>query len=181
MSTFVPLKLVGKKKSSMERRRSLRDSLWRDAEKVIWSRKTDDGYCSVPRTLPLIMTLINQLSPKGKGDASRVYQELWCHDFDLGFIEITDENAHAYASGYLTPTRAVRTWRERMGVLEDLGFIRTKPDGNRKYGYVLLLHPHDVVESLKKKRTISEAWYGAYVKRVEGTGARHGRVSSKTK
>jgi hypothetical protein len=167
--------------TAAEKRLRTRDSLWPEASKIVWSRKTDDGYCSLPRTLPLIMTLINILSPKGKGDASRVYQELWFHDFDLGFIDIGDERAHAFAAGYTTPSRGVRSWYERISVLEDLGFIMTKPQGSQRVGYVLLVHPHDVVESLRAKRDVPEDWYGAFTKRVEGTGARQGSKPSNKK
>lgn len=161
--------------SAADKRQRTRDSLWPEAQKMVWSRKTDVGFCSLPRTLPLVMSLINLLSPKGKGDASRVYQELWFHDFDLGFIDIGDERVHAFAAGYSTPNRGVRSWSERMAVLEDLGFIKTKPQGSQRIGYVLLVHPHDVVELLRQKGDVPDEWYGAFTKRVEETGARQGR------
>jgi len=107
-----------------QRRQELRDELWPDASKIVWNRKAEKGFCTIPRTLPLIMTLINHLSPKGKGDASRVYHELWCHAYDEGFVTLSDEGEHAYAAGYVTPGRGIRSWRERLEVLRDLGFIR---------------------------------------------------------
>lgn len=162
------------RKNASDKRRELRDRLWPDASKVIWSRKTDDGYCSVPRTLPLIMTLINEIAPKSNGDPSRVYCELWSRIFDEGFIDMEDEADHAFAAGFTT-ARGIRTWRERMKVLADLGFIRVKPNGTRKYGYVLLVHPHDVVESLRKAGGVPEGWYNTYVDRVGRIGARIGK------
>jgi hypothetical protein len=163
---------VGKPQS--QKRERIRDSLWADAKKIIWSRKTEDGYCSVPRTLPLVMTLINLLSPKGSGDASRVYHELWCRAFDEGFVDIVDEEEHAYAAGYVTKGRSVRSWRERMDVLVDLGFIRIKPKGSRKHGSVLLVHPDIAVEALRSAspQRIPEAWYNAYSKRMIEIGAK---------
>lgn len=162
---------VGKPQS--QKRERIRDSLWADAKKVIWSRKTEDGYCSVPRTLPLVMTLINLLSPKGSGDASRVYHELWCRAFDEGFVDIIDEEEHAFASGYVSKGRSVRSWRERMDVLVDLGFIKVKPKGSRKHGYVLLVHPDIAVEALRKagQQGILDSWYHAYSKRMIEIGA----------
>lgn len=162
------------RKNASEKRRELRDRLWPDAGKVIWSRQTDDGYFSVPRTLPLVMTLINEVAPKPKGDPSRVYCELWSRVFDEGFIEMEDEADHAFAAGFTT-ARGIRTWRERMDALADLGFIRVKPDGSRKYGYVLIVHPHDVVESLRKAKKVPEGWYNTYVDRAGKIGARIGR------
>lgn len=166
------------KKTASDRRRELRDSLWPGSGKLIWSRKTDDGYCSVPRTLPLIMTLINMMSGK-EGDASRVYFELWCRAYDEGFIEMADEADHAFAAGYVS-SRGVRTWRERMDLLTDLGFIKVKPKGSWKYGYVLLVHPHDVVETLKTTKQVPDEWYSAYLHRSGQIGARAGKAA-KTK
>lgn len=162
------------RKRAAERRLELRDSLWPGADKIVWSRHTDDGYTTVPRTLPLIMTLINLL--EGSVDASRVYAELWSRVYDEGFIEMGDEAEHAYASGYVTP-RAARTWGERVQVLADLGFIKVKPKGNWKYGYVLLVHPHDVVETLIKAGKVPEAWRTLYLQRLTQIGARPGKAA----
>ena len=173
MGKVVPIKAKSKWTAGKAdaRRKALRDSLWADASLVTWDRKTETGWCTVPRTLPLIMTLINLLSPKGTGDASRVYFELWCRAFDGGFVELADEDEHAFASGYITG-RGTRSWRERMDVLVDLGFIRARQIGTRKYGCVLLVHPHDVIESLKAKHKVQEAWYGAFLKRIGEIGSK---------
>jgi hypothetical protein len=162
-----------------QRRRETRDRFWPDADKIIWSRKTDHGFCTIPRTLPLIMTLINQLAPKGNGAASRVYFELWCRSFDEGLVEIEDEEDHAFAAGYVGG-RAVRSWRERMKLLVDLGFVKVEAKGNRRYAYVLLLHPHDVVETLRKKGPLPKGWYNAYVDRITKTRARMGKGHKST-
>jgi hypothetical protein len=152
--------------------------MWPDADKIVWSRHTDDGYSTVPRTLPLIMTLIDLLETSV--DASRVYTELWSRVHDEGFIEMVDEAEHAYASGYVTP-RGQRSWRERIQVLEDLGFIKVKPKGGWRYGYVLLVHPHDVVETLMNTRgkDIPEAWRNLYLQRLSQIGARSGNAAVK--
>ena len=105
--------------------------------------------------------------------------ELWSRVSDEGFIELADEADHAYASGYVSP-RGVRTWGERMQVLVDLGFIKVKPRGNWKYGYVLLLHPHDVVETLAKSKEIPEAWRTQYLHRLQQIGARPGKAVKPT-
>lgn len=163
------------RKKAPERRRELRDGMWPEASKIVWTRHTDDGYSTVPRTLPLIMTLIDLLD--GNVDASRVYAELWSRVHDEGFIEMVDDAEHAYASGYVTQ-RGERTWRERMKVLADLGFVKAKPKGNWQYGYVLLVHPHDVVETLMKTRNdIPEAWRTMYLQRISQIGARPGRAA----
>lgn len=65
-----PLRVVQPVKTvAAARRLELRDQLWPDASSVVWNRKEEKGFCTIPRTLPLVMTLIDQLE-KGK-DASR--------------------------------------------------------------------------------------------------------------
>jgi hypothetical protein len=154
------------------RRLQLRESLWPGIETQLWHRTKEDGWSTIPRTLPLIMTLIDLLKP-GR-DASRVYLELWCRQFDDSFVQIDDDEALAYSCGYLTPTRNVRSLRERLDLLEVLGFIETKPSGSRKYGYVLLLHPHKIAKRIRERHSnpeIRDKWWGAWTKRALEVGA----------
>src|SRR5687767_13078279 len=127
------------------RRRELRNELWPDSEKAIYNRRDETGFCTLPRTLPLVATLIRHLSEK---DPSRAYLELWFRQRDDGFVEVEDPDEMAACAGYATGTRNVRTWREKLDELARLGFIRVKGKGNQKYRYILLLHPHDVVQKL---------------------------------
>src|SRR5439155_24798284 len=64
-------------------------------------------------------------------------------------VSILDEEAHAFASGFINGSRSLRSWRERMDLLSECGFIRIERNGSRQYGYILLMHPHDVVEKLR--------------------------------
>jgi hypothetical protein len=157
------------RKSIGIRRQELRDNLWPGESELLWHRTTEDGYSTVPRTLPLVMTLIDELKEKGR-DISRVYFDLWCRQMDDSFIDVTDEESFAYSSGFTTPGRNIRSWRERIDVLWELGFIRVQPNGSRKFGYILLRHPHRVVLELKEKKKISDPWWGAFSKRVSEIG-----------
>lgn len=152
------------------RRQGLRDQLWPDAGNKLWHRTSEDGYSTIPRTLPLVMTLIDDLKGKGR-DISRVYLDLWCRQMDDSFVEVTDEEAFAYSSGYSTPGRNIRSWRERIEMLRELGFISVEPNGSKKYGYILLHHPHRVVLELKSKGSVSSGWWGAFSKRASEIGA----------
>ena len=119
------------------------------------------------------MTLIAMLAPKGKQDgAARVYFELWCRDFGEGYVEIGDAADNAFAAGYTTPGRGLRSWRECMDVLKNLGFIRVVPKGSRPYGCVLLIAPDIVVSRLKAKGKLDPAWLMAYEARMIEIGAR---------
>jgi hypothetical protein len=153
------------------RREKLRDQFWPGSSLEIWDRKKENGFSTIPRTLGLIMTLIDELADRDKGkDVSRVYFELWCRNFDEAFIEIVDEEAMAFASGFTAPNRNVRTWKERIDVLQKLGFIYVMPVGSKKHGYILLPDPHKVIKKLQVEGRVSASWWGAYVKRASETG-----------
>ncbi len=165
------LHVVTKATKAATRRLQLRDTLWPGMEGYLWHRTKEDGWSTIPRTLPLIMTLIDLLKPDW--DASRVYLELWCRQMDDSFVQIDDEEALAYSCSYLTPTRNVRSLRERLKLLEELGFIEVKPNGSKKYGYILLLHPHRVAKKIHEEKSSPEIerWYGAWAKRALEVGA----------
>jgi hypothetical protein len=152
------------------RRQGLRDQLWPGEGDKLWHRTTEDGYSTIPRTLPLVMTLIDDLKGKGK-DISRVYFDLWCRQIDDSFVDVSDEESFAYSSGYPTPGRNVRSWRERIDMLQELGFVSVQPNGSRRYGYILLFHPHRVVCALRSENKVSDAWWGAFSKRASEIGA----------
>jgi hypothetical protein len=125
----------------------------------VWNRKSGKGFSTIPRTLSLIMSLIDQIGGKGK-NASRVYCDLWCRGFDLAmFVEVIDEQELAFSSGFVA-SRSVRTWQER--IAEKQGFIRVQAKGLRKHGFILLRHPHIVVQELREQRLVPDTWWNAF-------------------
>src|SRR5690349_13391175 len=110
--------------SGTVRREKLRKEFWPDEDP--WTGIDEKGWFRSPRTLPLILELLasKRINPR-QLDVSRVYLELWSRHIDSGVIEMVEHSRHAYAAGY-RGTRAVRTWRERMKLLEDTGFIASK-------------------------------------------------------
>jgi len=142
----------------------LRDSKFRDAKKKAWNRHDEKGFTTIPRTLPLIATLIRHLTKRG--DASRAYLDLWGRAlYDTGFIVINDEEEMADSCGY-GGTRKVRTWRERVDVLVDLGLIEIAPKGKRKFGYIFIVHPHDVVQRLRRGKKVPDWWWSLFDTRI---------------
>ena len=121
-----------------------------------------------PRTLPLILTLLSQKQLTGGRDVSRIYLELLARHLDGGVIEIGNEADHAYAAGY-TGTRAVRTWHERMHLLEELGFIKSRRVGNQRYKLILLVDPLHAVAELYKQKRVPDSWWEAYTLRAMET------------
>lgn len=106
-------------------------------------------------------------------DASRVYMDLWSRQYEDGFLEVHDEQEFAASCGYHRGARGVRSWRDAMQALEDLGFIRAKPKGQRKFGYVLLPHPFDVYSVLieTQREKIPAWWQDLFERRLIEVGA----------
>jgi hypothetical protein len=153
------------------KRRALRDQLFPNCEAELWNRKAVNGFTTIPRTLGLILTLLEQMFDRKKGhDVSRPYFELWCRAFDDYFIEVTDAEAFAFSAGFVSKGRNVRSWEERIKMLAALGFIKVAPNGSRKQGYILLVDPHKVVKRLRSEGKIPDEWWGAYTKRASEIG-----------
>lgn len=158
------------RKTQAQRRVELINELWADESIVVWSRHDDDGYSTIPRTLPHICRILDDLSGSG-APLSQVYCALWCRVSDEGFVEIRDKNALAYESGF-TGQRAVTTWLGRMKKLKELGFISCRSGASGDFQYVLLAHPliviRDIYEESGKQR---DQRYNALAARIVEVGA----------
>lgn len=162
---------MAKKLTAYDRKRHLRrDGFWPDAKEVIYDKREESGFCTIPRTVGLIATLIRHMSKK---DPSRVYWDLWTRQRDDGYVEVDDAEEMAMISG-LTGTRAMKSWREKLDELERLGFIRIKGKGNQKYKFILLLHPHDVVQRIRHEDPdkIPPWWWSTFETRIQDISAR---------
>jgi hypothetical protein len=142
--------------AAVRRRATMRDQLFPDvSEEQLWNRKEFTGFTTIPRTLSLVLRIVDGLNEKSAG---RVYFDLWCRAFDDYFIDVRDEYEFAYSSGY-SGQRAIRSWRERMGVLTEHGFIQVALTAGGRYRHVLLLNPHPVIERLFDQKKVSQDDY----------------------
>jgi hypothetical protein len=156
---------VPNKTKGAEHREKLRKTLFPCEEP--WIGGKEKGWFRAPRTLPLILGLVDSKQLSGRSRPSTVYLELWARDMGEGLIEMKAEEEHAYGSGYSGP-RAVRTWQERMRILEKLGFIRIRHVGNQRYKYVLLVHPAAAIEKLVQQGKVTQNWLDTYtVRQIE--------------
>lgn len=160
------------RKKLSDRRADLREAYWPGSESEIWNRKSSNGFATIPRVLPLVASLAKMLAKGSDGDPTSVYMELWSRATDEGIVQIRDEHECAYASGY-TGKRAHRTWKERMGTLEDFGLVKSRPLGNREYSVILLVDPLLAAARLRadKKRKIPPEWWNAFAARADEVGA----------
>lgn len=123
----------------------LRDTFWPDAADRFWDRNRNDGYATVPKTMPLLMRALDEIS-KGK-PLGATYFALWCATWDNGFVRLGRSPDLAYASGF-TGARGVRQWQERMKLLETFGFVEIRPSGDQKFGLAFLPNPNIVLLGL---------------------------------
>ncbi|GAB1487975.1 hypothetical protein MASR2M8_04180 [Opitutaceae bacterium] len=128
----------------------LRGQLWPDVTpEMIWHRRRSDGFITIPRTMPLLMVMMDALS-KGR-PVSSTYLELWCRSHDEAILLLAGkEFGYATASGF-SGERAVSTWSSRLDILAKLGFIRLAPGAAGPRAYALLLNPYHAARQHRDK------------------------------
>lgn len=161
---------------AQEKAKALRDSVWPDLdEQMLWNRKSVSGFTTIPRTMPLIMNIIDALT-KNK-PAGTAYFVMWCRTFDHSLLVIDNPMTLAVEAGF-SGERALSTWKDRMRSLVELGFIDAKEGPSGPYHYVLLFNPHKVVWDLKGK--IQESTFRQLQTRAIEIGAKDMQPAQQT-
>nr|WP_194229706.1 hypothetical protein [Methylobacterium oryzae] len=152
--------------------RELRRKLWPDVDfkARLWHRNRNDGFVSVPRTLPLIICIIDELT-KG-APAGLTYAELWCRSFDEMYVSLSKSKEMAFHSGF-TGQRAERTWAEKIRRLDELGFISIKSGQAGPLSHALIYNPYHVIKKLYAEGHpgITNDRYNALMERAIEIGA----------
>jgi hypothetical protein len=153
-----------------QKRIEMRTRLFPDVRPVdLWHRKTSTGFTTIPRALPLLLSLMDRLS-KGK-PVSATYFELWCRMFDESFVTLKPREM-AYHAGF-SGQRAEQTWAERMKILEKLKFIETKPGPEGDLSFAVVLNPYKIINKHfeSKRSELDKAAYYALAQRMSDIGA----------
>lgn len=146
--------------ASQERRQKIKVEFWPDD--IAWTGEhPEKGWFRAVRTLPLILLLLSSKKISGKSDLGGVYLELLARHRDTGIVEMGTEADHSYAAGY-PGSRGIRTWQERMKLLEQLGFIKSMKSGNQTYKSVMLVHPAIAVKRLYDEGKVEQTWWNTY-------------------
>jgi hypothetical protein len=157
-------------KKILQRQLELRAKLWPELNQMdLWSRHTHDGFSTVPSAIPLIMSIMDDLS-KGRPVAS-TYLELWTRAYDEGFVTLAKPREMAFHAGFTTQ-RAERTWKQKLEILAELGFISLKSGPSGPASYALLLNPYLVIKRHRDMGTpgLREDKYNALVARASEVG-----------
>lgn len=148
----------------------LRAKFWPEVtEADLWSRKAHDGFTTVPRTMPYILQIMDDLADKGK-PISNLYLSLWCRAFDESMLEIRSMEQLAFESGF-SGQRAVSTWKQRMKKLEQLKFISSKAGASGEYSFVLIYNPYRIIKEHQAAGRIQEGKFNALYARAQEVGA----------
>lgn len=134
----------------------------------LWHRKTNDGYTTLPRTLPIAMQAIDAQS-KGQPAGHTLFC-LWARSPDHVLVTIENPMTFACEAGFVGE-RAVDTWRKRMKKLRELFFIVTKPGPSGEFHYVLLISPNVALEQMRVSGLVQDGLYGRFLDRVVDIGA----------
>lgn len=159
-----------KTRSILKRQLDTRQKLWPGIENDrLWYRRDRDGFVSLPRTMPLMMNIMDNLSGKGF-PVGQTYLEMWCRLFDECFLTLNRPEELAFHSGF-SGQRAVRTWRDRVRRLAQLGFIDIKPGPIGELSYALFWNPYHVIREHHAKGDVPNAKWSALVVRANEIGA----------
>jgi hypothetical protein len=156
-----------------------------DIRKVHWPEVKDEdlwllgerkrgGFAQVPRTLSIVMNIINDITKRKWGKSvpvGKTYFVLWLHHFDEGLVRINSEADAAYEAGY-DGQRNISTFRSHMKMLQDIGFIDFRKGPRGPMQFVLMRSPYKVLKQLHTEGLVPPEQYAALVERLIDIGSR---------
>jgi hypothetical protein len=159
--------MVAKASAILKRQLEVRKKLWPQvSDEMTWNRRARDGFVTMPRAMPLIMRIMDHMAGKGT-PVSLVYLDLWCRTFDEAFLQITKADEMATYAGF-SGQRAVRTWKERLTKLAELGFIDIKHGMSKEVQFALILNPYHVIAKAYAAGDVPlEMWNALMVRSAE--------------
>jgi hypothetical protein len=158
-------------KAIVEKQLKQREMLWPGTNPWLWHRKANKGFATIPKTMPLILQIMDDLS-NGK-PVSPTYLGLWCETWDNSMVNVSKHQDMAHAAGF-TGQRAVYTWTGRIKLLQQLRFIDIKPGRSGDISHVLIWNPHYSIRWHHANKTpgLVEANFNALLERALEIGAK---------
>lgn len=151
-------------KEILKKQVEIRSKLWPKLDpRMLWSMDSD-GWSAVPRLMPLMMSIMDDLSGKGY-PVSRTYLELWVRLREERFLTLNRPEEMAFHAGF-EGQRALRTWKDRVQRLADLGLIGLKPGPLGDLSYAVFYNPYHVVKRAYLTGKVQERKWQALVVRA---------------
>ena len=136
---------------------------------MLWSMD-DHGWVALPRLMPLMMSIMDDLSGKGV-PVSRTYLELWSRiRIEESFIALNRPEEMAFHAGF-EGQRALRTWKDRMHRLASLGFIGVMPGPLGDLSYAVVYNPYHVIKRAYLAKQVHENKWQALTIRANEVSA----------
>lgn len=133
----------------------------------LWRRKLNDGYSTMPRTLPYLMQAIDNVS-KGTPAGHTLFC-LWARSPDHPLVTIENPAVFAAEAGF-NGERAVDTWRRRMKQLVKLNVLWARKSAVGDFHNVLLLNPNVVMEHMYQSGLVQQDLYERFSDRLSEIG-----------
>lgn len=149
----------------LKRQIKTRSRLWPEIRQEELWHLDNEGWAPLPRLMPLIMSIMDDLAGKGT-PVSRVYLELWSRLREEAFLPLGNSQEMAFHAGF-EGQRAVRTWKDRVTNLAELGFIslRSGPFGDQSYA--LFPNPYHVIKRHHLLGNVQERKWQALLVRAD--------------
>jgi hypothetical protein len=157
-------------RSILQRQLDARRKLWPElTDDILWSMDKE-GWVALPRLMPLILSVMDDLSGKGF-PVSRTYLELWSRmRIEESFLALNRPEEMAFHAGF-EGQRALRTWKDRMRRLANLGFIGVKPGPLGDLSYAVIYNPYHVIKRAYLAGQVHENKWQALVIRANEVSA----------
>jgi hypothetical protein len=162
--------MVGRRHRDIQKKQiEARSKLWPSLDEAELWNMDNDGWIAVPRLMPLMMSIMDDLSGKGF-PVSKTYFELWARLREEQFLTLNRPEEMAFHAGF-EGQRALRTWKDRVQRLADLGFIGIKPGPVGDLSYAIFYNPYHVVKRAFLAGKVQERKWQALIIRANEVGS----------
>jgi len=129
----------------------------------------NEGWVALPRLMPLMMSIMDDMSGKGF-TVGRTYLEMWARLREEQFLTLNRPEEMAFHAGF-EGQRALRTWKDRVQRLANLGFIVLQSGPIGDLSYAIFYNPYHVVKRAYIEGQVQERKWQALVIRANEIGA----------
>ena len=128
----------------LKRQIEARTKLWPSLDEAMLWNMDNEGWVALPRLMPLMMSIMDDMSGKGH-PVSRTYLEMWARLREEQFLTLNRPEEMAFHAGF-EGQRALRTWRDRVQRLANLGFIGLQVGPLGDLSFAVFYNPYYVVK-----------------------------------
>jgi len=133
-----------------QRQMEVRAQLWPTLNQAdLWNRHTHDGFSTIPSTITLIMSIMDDLAGQ---PVSVAYLDLWTRAYDESFVTLSKPREMAFHAGFVSQ-RAERTWKLKLKALHKLHFIDLQSGPSGPESYALIWNPYLVIKWHRENKT----------------------------